>query len=359
MNTARQRARRFAPLMFAAAAALAFSLSQPARVRAQWTTSSSNSNNIHNTNSGNVGVGTTTPQSTLDVQGAAGITLRTNGSSGGFSIFDRPAEPGAQLFFQGTGIYSVFNVGTKNANFGTEKLSAIALWTVEDANTANATQFQLQHSPTHGGVLFTQKFGTGTQGDKKISLQSAWGQASAPTQLVLDTDGDVGIGTNSPTTKLHVVGNGRVTGDLTVDGNIAAKYQDVAEWVPSRQKLAAGTVVVLDTERSNHVLSSAKAYDTKVAGVVSAQPGIALGEGGAGRLLVATTGRVKVRVDATRAPVRVGDLLVTSDVEGTAMRSVPVNVGGVEMHRPGTIVGKALEPLSGGVGEILVLLSMQ
>jgi hypothetical protein len=29
------------------------------------------------------------------------------------------------------------------------------------------------------------------------------------------------------------------------------------------------------------------------------------------------------------------------------------------MHAPGTIIGKALEPLAGGKGEILVLLSLQ
>jgi hypothetical protein len=29
------------------------------------------------------------------------------------------------------------------------------------------------------------------------------------------------------------------------------------------------------------------------------------------------------------------------------------------MHRPGTLIGKALEPLSEGEGEILVLLSLQ
>jgi len=41
------------------------------------------------------------------------------------------------------------------------------------------------------------------------------------------------------------------------------------------------------------------------------------------------------------------------------MKSVPVNLGGVELHRPGTLIGKALEPLEKGVGEILVLLSLQ
>jgi hypothetical protein len=68
---------------------------------------------------------------------------------------------------------------------------------------------------------------------------------------------------------------------------------------------------------------------------------------------------VKVKVDATRGAIKVGDLLVTSGVEGMAMKSVPVDLGGTQIHRPGTIIGKALEPLEKGAGEILVLLSLQ
>jgi hypothetical protein len=89
------------------------------------------------------------------------------------------------------------------------------------------------------------------------------------------------------------------------------------------------------------------------------RPGLELGEAGEGRVLVATTGRVKVKVDASNGPIQIGDLLVTSEREGFAMKSVPVELGGVRIHRPGTLIGKALEPLSHGTGEILVLLSMQ
>ncbi|HEX8351658.1 MAG TPA: hypothetical protein VF611_01950, partial [Pyrinomonadaceae bacterium] len=142
-------------------------------------------------------------------------------------------------------------------------------------------------------------------------------------------------------------------------GNINAKYQDVAEWVPSKQKLAVGTVVIVDAAGVNHVTASTAAYDTSVAGVITGQPGLLLGEAGEGKVKVATTGRVKVKVDATRFPIRAGDLLVTSGVSGVAMRSEPVSVGGVAMHRPGTLIGKALEPLAKGTGEILVLLSLQ
>jgi hypothetical protein len=36
-----------------------------------------------------------------------------------------------------------------------------------------------------------------------------------------------------------------------------------------------------------------------------------------------------------------------------------MEINGRQFHQPGTIIGKALEPLDGGVGEILVLLSLQ
>ncbi|HLG17298.1 MAG TPA: hypothetical protein VJH03_22815 [Blastocatellia bacterium] len=189
-------------------------------------------------------------------------------------------------------------------------------------------------------------------------------------RLHITPTGDVGIGTASPAAKLHVVGTAtvsgtiasgsiNVTGDITATGNIAAKYQDVAEWVPARHPMPAGTVVVLDPDHSNQVLPCSQAYDTRVAGVISANPGLILGERGEGKLMVATTGRVRVKVDATRAPIRVGDLLVTSDKEGIAMKSQPIDIAGTQIHRPGTLIGKALEPLENGIGEILVLLSMQ
>jgi hypothetical protein len=41
------------------------------------------------------------------------------------------------------------------------------------------------------------------------------------------------------------------------------------------------------------------------------------------------------------------------------MKSIPLDLGGTPIHRPGTLIGKALEPLEKGTGEILVLLSLQ
>jgi hypothetical protein len=93
--------------------------------------------------------------------------------------------------------------------------------------------------------------------------------------------------------------------------------------------------------------------------VISGQPGLVLGEGGEGKTMVATTGRVRVKVDATKGAIAIGDLLVTSDMSGIAMRSEPMELNGRKFHQPGTIIGKALQPLAEGTGEILVLLSLQ
>lgn len=203
-------------------------------------------------------------------------------------------------------------------------------------------------------------------GAGKGLLIGTGGPYTTPAPIVLATNG---------AERLRILGGGNVqigyngnyvtTYGLDVNGTIHASnvigcsYQDVAEWVPATPNMSAGTVVVLNPDEKNEVMPSGTPYDATVAGVVSAKPGIILGEPSPEKAQVATTGRVKVKVDATKAPIKIGDLLVTSDKPGTAMKSIPVNVSGISMHRPGTIIGKALEPLPSGEGEILVLLSLQ
>lgn len=209
---------------------------------------------------------------------------------------------------------------------------------------------------THGfliGYDATQSTGVlSAVGGDGIAIWT-FGGATFNERLRVTASGNVGIGTTSPSAMLDVAGNVNVT------GNIAAKYQDVAEWVPANEPLKPGTVVVLNPAKTNEVMASSHAYDTAVAGVVSAKPGLILGEKSANKEQIATTGRVKVHVDASKGKISIGDLLVTSDKAGVAMKSEPVDLGGIKLHRPGTIVGKALESLDKGEGDILVLLSLQ
>lgn len=345
-----------------------------AHAQSQWTT---NGNNINNTNTGNVGVGTATPTAKLEIKGANGaamlfdpdlVRIRSNDDGFEFSIQGGSAsnnggrirlgggargdaDINAIQFFQGTAERMRINNG---GNVGIGISTPQDRLDVRGGNISLPYGFGLMAS----GVINRNLFKTGYQSNvgDYLSIYTA-GDASANTgeKIRILQDGQVGIGTTTPDLnyRLHVAGSVRI------DGNIAAKYQDVAEWVETTQQLVAGTVVVLDTERSNQVLASTEAYDTKVAGVVSAQPGLILGEEGADKVKVATTGRVKVKVDATRGAIKVGDLLVTSGEEGYAMRSEPLLISGRKMHTPGTLIGKALEPLANGKGEILVLLSLQ
>jgi len=194
-------------------------------------------------------------------------------------------------------------------------------------------------------------------GANGVWIPSGWLRAGGAADNYLM--GRLGVGINTPTEQLHVAGNAIITGNLDVTGNIAAKYQDIAEWVVASKPILPGMVVILDPEIKNQVLPSATTYDTTVAGVVSETPGIVLGEAGHGKVKVATTGRVLVKVDSSYGPIKIGDLLVTSDKAGVAMVSKPIEIQGRKIHSPGTIIGKALEPLAEGEGEILILLSLQ
>ncbi len=208
-------------------------------------------------------------------------------------------------------------------------------------------------TPQGGAELYTSGSGgmSITAGNAAGALRFYSGGSSE--RMRIETTGNVGIGTTTPMAKLDVNGN------INVSGNINAKYQDVAEWVETASPLESGTVVIVDPTTPNRVLASAKAYDTRVAGAVSKQPGLILGEGGDSKAMVAQSGRVRIKVDATYGAIRVGDLLVTSPTPGYAMRSRPMMVGGVAVHRAGTLLGKALEALPNGKGEILVLLTLQ
>jgi hypothetical protein len=338
------------------------------------------SNSVMFENSGSIGIGTTAPARTLHVVGdyyglgtragggqaihatqvgsvvAAGgqwdtgsiIEGRTNVSAG---VMNNGGAYGAQITARNAGLGSAYYlIGGRFVTLNVQTGTVNYAYGVTVDVTKGAGTIVNGYSIFLSDVQATNAFGIYQDGSDDTNVfrgKIVIGQPIVAPAFVPPV-----------TNALNVNGDAHFSGTVT-GTNIKARYQDVAEWVSSKTDLAPGTVVILNRDRNNEVMASATEYDTTVAGVVSAQPGIILGVEGEGMEQVATTGRVRVRVDARTSPIRVGDLLVTSATPGMAMRSNPVEIGGHSFHKPGTIIGKALEPLSNGVGEILVLLSMQ
>ncbi|HNX49532.1 MAG TPA: hypothetical protein PLS53_00905 [Thermoanaerobaculaceae bacterium] len=138
-------------------------------------------------------------------------------------------------------------------------------------------------------------------------------------------------------------------------GDLAERFDVSASSGP----LEAGTLVVIDEDNPGKLKTSATAYDTRVAGIVSGaggvNPGLTLHQQGVleGDTEVAIAGRVYVKADARWSPIRPGDLLTTSDLPGHAMRATDRQL------TPGAVIGKAMTALDRGTGQVLVLVSLQ
>jgi len=360
-------------------------------------------------NDGKVGIGTTTPAANLHVRAdlnsngpmrisnvntglnaAAGLQFGINGNDYAGAVFQNgtgnSGYGGAGSVNIGTvaaypvsiftaDIPRVFVYPSGNVGIGTSKVlplytapfevAAPALVDGGSRSVMRLWDTTATNAGVGGGIDFGGKYNTAGNYTQFATIRGVKANATSGDilgKLVLAPRDGAGnfpeVVTINPTS-VAVNGNMTVTGSITGATVVNAVYQDVAEWVPATEHMEPGTVVVLNRTQKNEVMPSARAYDTAVAGVVSAQPGVLLGVGSDSKAKIATTGRVKVHVDATAGPIEIGDLLVTSDKSGTAMKSQPVDLGGVSFHRPGTVIGKALEPLAAGEGEILVLLSLQ
>jgi hypothetical protein len=152
---------------------------------------------------------------------------------------------------------------------------------------------------------------------------------------------------------------GRFLGDVEVAGDVKLLGGDCAEDfdIADVELVEPGTVMVVGEEGTLH--QSHQAYDKRVAGVISGagdfKPGIVLDKQHSqlNRKPIALLGKVYCKVDASYAPIEVGDLLTTAPTLGHAMKASD------PLKAFGAVIGKALRPLKTGQGLVPILIALQ
>jgi hypothetical protein len=298
----------------------------------------------------------------LEVNGGGPFTLDANGHMKFTGLFGGSLN-GAPLWVENTsasGVALVASVSSTNsttalfANNGTGSLIA---------GTQNGVlKF---HVDNGGRIRQVGNYGGGVGGAPVYAENTAsngvafWGKAvGSDATCVLEQNGTGSLlkAFQNGQLKFEVQNSGRVvTPVLEITGGA-----DLAEpfAMADVESARPGTVLVIDELEPGQLRVSDRAYDTRVAGIVSGaggvNPGITLRqEELRDGKNVALSGRVYALADATNGAIRPGDLLTTSDVPGHAMKVTD------PLRGPGAVIGKAMSTLDGGRGLVLVLVSLQ
>ena len=189
-----------------------------------------------------------------------------------------------------------------------------------------------------------------------------------PQQAALHMDGNSGV--------LNLNGNGIDGGRIIlrrqgqeviiIDGDrgeiefFNADFAEDFDLTPTLPATAVEPGMVMVFDENGDLRPCEKAYDPKVAGVVSGAgdyaPGIVMDKRNTGKLRkpIALVGKVYCLVDATEQAVEVGDLLTPSTTTGHAMKAVD------PLKTFGASIGKALKAMPQGTRGLLpIVVSLQ
>lgn len=322
------------------------------------------------TTNGRVGIGTAAPGSTLEVNGKIQTTNAGINNMGDINV-------GADGFYS-------YSSATRYLRFNTSGVVNDIL----SEGAALVLNYSGGQNVTIGGFGLAPAAKLQVIGN--LSIGFADGTAAPASGAAFS--GSVGIGTNSPGQKLDVAGAIQfdilTTGDTIIgvckniaDGTSAniefrecnGSAADIAEFYPTQNGVGSGDVVAttdqsftyteevtdlltgVSTGRKKQtsipILKKATGSDsTKTIGIISTNPYQSLGrsiiaQGASNPLPVALAGRVPVKIAVSSEPIRVGDLLVASNVAGRAEKATG----------SGFAIGRALENWVPGSGKDKIL----
>lgn len=131
---------------------------------------------------------------------------------------------------------------------------------------------------------------------------------------VYNVEAKIGYDYNSSLQAGEIAASGRIYANNTIE------VGDVAEYFPVSGDFLVGDVISFIPGENNEYRRSSKAYDQFITGVVSENPSVVLNNPDVGPP-VALAGRVKVNIAPGHPPIKSGDFLTSSPIEGKAMKA--------------------------------------
>ena len=149
-----------------------------------------------------------------------------------------------------------------------------------------------------------------------------------------------------------------ITDEIEIKGG--SDLAELFDITDDKESISPGMLVSIDPDHPGKLMLSNKAYDQKLAGIVSGangiKPGILMGQESTiatGENLVTLSGRTYVYANRTGGAIKAGDFITSSDVPGEAMKAKKGK------KARGAIIGKAMTNLDSEKGFILVLVNLQ
>jgi len=268
----------------------------------------------------------------VGLKGVSKIGVGVNGINGGPGA-NRP-DRGCGVFGESIDGFGVF--GSSNGTSGVKGVSTVSFG-VHGIN---------------GGISSQPDRGSGVFGE---SVDGYGLFASSDNHFGIKAVSKNGVGLSAEGSRLAAFfrGDVEVTGDIRLTNADCAEDFDILE----AEQIDPGTVMVVGEEGTLH--QSHQAYDKRVAGVISGagdfKPGLVLDKQHSqlNRKPIALLGKVYCKVDASHAPIEVGDLLTTAPTPGHAMKVTDPT------KAFGAVIGKALRPMEAGQGTIPILIALQ
>lgn len=294
-------------------------------------------------------------------------SIGTTNSAGGFYITDPTntfstvysetagSGPAGNFVTTGTGSAGYFNINNTSSNVA-------ALVGTTNTNTAVGTG-------VNGYATGTAGQGGSFEINNTSNIYSALVGKTNGTGSVLflnhvGTSGDIAVfqSASANAARIDKTGKGFFNGGAVTGGADLAEMFDVAG---SRNDYEPGDVLVISESADRTVEKSSSANSTKVAGVYATKPGVTLMEKNIEENLdqlvpMGVIGVIPTKVCSENGPIKRGDLLVTSSMQGHAMKAIPVIINGISIYPTGAVLGKALENFdAAGTGLIKVLVNVK